>query len=669
MPFGIAIEHTFGLPTIDHADPIRLIESNLIESNPITHVDFFQATKLRESDNPTVVAGEVHRLDGMLNAARYAGADLVLIDTAPRMEAAAIDAAKRGDVIIITSRPTIPDIGDAYFDGILWAEIGEKPENLLSIISDLITRLTGTPPGLATIGAAASALGEALGERRILLIIDDAWREQDLRPFLEGGRNTTRLITTRLDDILPAKAERQKVDAMSADEALSLLSWELPKDQTAAQTQALSALAQRLGEWALLLKLVNGFLRERVVKSHEALPQAITGVSRRLDLKGFTAFDAKNAVSRANAIAKTIGVSIDLLDENERARFSELAIFPEDVDVPLTVVSRLWRQTGGMDEFDTEDLLQRLQNLSLVRSLDLDRRTFRFHDTVRHFLQEQAGKDALATLHKRLAKALDGIGVDKEADDASRRYYFLHQPAHLEAAGDRPALDALLQDPAWLKAKLELTGSPQDLVADYDQFAQGEMQELIGRTLRLTSGICARDKRQLIPQLHGRLVSRSAAALFCTEALKSVAAPAILNCCPSLTPPGAELARLEGHAGSVRALAVLPNGRLASGSYDNSIMLWGHENRPGVRPARRAQGLGHGARGLARRPPRLRLRQNHKPLGRENRPEDGKARGSRALGRGARGLTRRSPRLGILGQDHPALGREDKPGDGTPRRL
>ena len=31
-----------------------------------------------------------------------------------------------------------PDIADAYFDGILWAELGEKPENLLSIISDLI---------------------------------------------------------------------------------------------------------------------------------------------------------------------------------------------------------------------------------------------------------------------------------------------------------------------------------------------------------------------------------------------------------------------------------------------------------------------------------------------------------------------------------------------------
>ena len=63
--------------------------------------------------------------------------------------------------------------------------------------------MTGKRPGLESLIAAAAKLGEVLGDRRILLIIDDAWREQDLRPFLQGGRNTTRLVTTRLSGILP----------------------------------------------------------------------------------------------------------------------------------------------------------------------------------------------------------------------------------------------------------------------------------------------------------------------------------------------------------------------------------------------------------------------------------------------------------------------------------
>ena len=37
---------------------------------------------------------------------------------------------------------------------------------------------------------------------------------------------------------------------------------------------------------------------------------------------------------------------------------------------------------------------------------------------------------------------------------------------------------------------------------------------------------------------------------------------------------GAETARLEGHSHSVAALCLLPDGRLASGAYDNTIRLW-----------------------------------------------------------------------------------------------
>ena len=37
---------------------------------------------------------------------------------------------------------------------------------------------------------------------------------------------------------------------------------------------------------------------------------------------------------------------------------------------------------------------------------------------------------------------------------------------------------------------------------------------------------------------------------------------------------GAETARLEGHSGAVAALCLLPDGRLASGAYDNTIRLW-----------------------------------------------------------------------------------------------
>jgi hypothetical protein len=143
-------------------------------------------------------------------------------------DAVAITAALRGaggygKMTLATALAHDSEVQDAYFDGILWVTLGEKPENLVSIISDLVEILSSERPGLENINAAAAKLGETLGDRRILMIIDDAWREQDLRPFMQGGPNTTRLVTTRNDHILPSNALRQGVDAMRGDEALALL--------------------------------------------------------------------------------------------------------------------------------------------------------------------------------------------------------------------------------------------------------------------------------------------------------------------------------------------------------------------------------------------------------------------------------------------------------------
>jgi hypothetical protein len=104
-----------------------------------------------------------------------------------------------------------PDVQDAYFDGILWIELGESPQHLLSVISDLIEILSGKRPGLENINAASAKLADSLGSRRILMVVGDAWREQGLRPFMQGRTNTTRLITTPNDNILPSNSVRQRV--------------------------------------------------------------------------------------------------------------------------------------------------------------------------------------------------------------------------------------------------------------------------------------------------------------------------------------------------------------------------------------------------------------------------------------------------------------------------
>ncbi len=601
------------------------------------------------------------------------------------------------------------DIQDAYFDGILWAELGEKPDRLLSTLSDLITLLTGEPPELETINAAAAKLGEALGDRRILLVIDDAWREQDLKPFLQGGRHCVRLITTRIDSVLPQTALRQPVDAMQAGEALTLLSVGLPADQVARERATLAKLAARLGEWAQLLKIVNGFLRVRVVNSHETVAKAIAAVDTRLGAKGLVAFDPHNATDRTRAVARTIGVSLDLLSESERARFGELGVFPEDAEIPVVVVARLWASTGGLEDFETEDLLSRLFDLSLLLDLDLGQRVFRLHDTTRHFLRDRVGKDGLVAQHKQLVQALDGA-AGAGTDARTRRYVYLYLLHHLAEAKERARLDALLLDPGWLQAKLDATASPVALVSDYQLYAEGEAQRLVGRTLRLIAGVCTRDPRQLPVQLATRLAGFKsvAASGFLDKARRLIPRPTIVPLRPTLTPPGAETARLDWLADPVTALCLLADGRLASGSVDKTIWLWdvatgaesarleGHHDKVTalclLADGRLASGswkhdpaVGRGDRRRDRAPrgtrprgprsvpaggraARLGLRGQHNPaVGRGDRRRDGAPRGPFRRGLHPLPAGGRAARLGLLGPHDPALGRGDRRRDGAPR--
>jgi hypothetical protein len=432
--------------------------------------------------------------------------------------------------------------------------------------------LSGERPQLETINGAAAKLGETLGDRRILMVIDDVWREQDLQPFLQGGRNSVRLVTTRIDSVLPPHAVRQKVDAMQVDEALRQISFGLPQDHATRERASLASLAARIGESPLLLKIVNGFLRNRV-KDGEPLPVAVAGANKRLDAKGLTAFDARDETERGKAAARTIGVSLDLLSAPERERFGELGVFPEDADIPFGVVARLWAATGGLADFETDDLLGRLFDLSLLLERDLGQGFFRLHDTVRQFLRDRAGKERLIAQHKAVIAALDGAG--EAADERTRPYFYRSLPHHLAEAGEREKLDALLLDPAWLKAKLDATRNPLGLFLDYQQYGAGEAQSLIGRTLRLITGICTRDARQLLPQLIGRLAGFNAisATDFLADARRLVPRPAIVPLRSSLTPPGAEIARLDGHTLYVDALCLLPDGRLVSSS-DETIRLW-----------------------------------------------------------------------------------------------
>ncbi len=485
----------------------------------------------------------------------------------------------------ILARALCHELRAEFPDGVLWVTLGETPDIIGGAIK-LYDALTGERPAFVDTEDAAQKLAEALGEKRCLLVVDDVWNAAHLRPFLRGGPGCTRLITTRNRDTLPADVHPVDVDAMRTDEAVALLGMGLPVVETETQDLAsLPALTGRLGEWPLLLGLVNGALRVRV-ELGQSLDDALAWVNRALDKRGLTAFDARDAEARDQAVALTLGVSLWLLDVEQRARYNELAVFPEDIDVPLAALTVLWGATGGLDDFDVEELYQQLANLSLVQHFDLKARVLRLHDVVRAYLVSQ--QTDFPALHAQLVDAYavqcnhNAQGVvawDTGPDDG---YFYLYLPYHLAQAGRVADLDALLLSFDWMRAKLHAT-SINALVADYDLYpfapeGRNTSMRLVQGALRLSAHVLVCDSSQLPGQLLGRLgqLSQSELRNLCDHIVQYKDVPWLYPLKANLLPPGGPLLQtLTGHKAGVRAVAMTADGRRAiSASHDQTLKVW-----------------------------------------------------------------------------------------------
>ena len=465
-----------------------------------------------------------------------------------------------------------PRIEEAFDDGILWVTIGEQPGPLMGRIGDLIFVLTGTRPPIDQEQTATAELAKALGEQRLLLVIDDVWDVSHLTPFLQGGPHCARLVTTRNRATVRPSMTTVPVDAMQPSEAVDLLGAGLP----GGEHMALASLAKRLGEWPLLLKLVNAQLHERVTTLHEPLANAIDRVEYALAKRGITAFDVENASQRDQAVAATLGASLALLSEDERQRYAELAVFPEDAKVPIGAIETLWAATAGLDDLDSEYLLRKLFRFSLLLDLDLAQRRMQLHDVFRTYLLTSDARTRRA-LHEALVKAYRARCDGRWAQLADDGYVFAHLPSHLAEAGQREELRTLLLDYPWLAAKLRVT-HVQALIADCNLQPEDAEIRLLQGAIRLSIPALTRDPNQLALHLAGRLLGTEGRDL---QQLRKVAEAGVTAEClrPKRTffqsPRGPLVQTFFGHTQSVNGALVLSRGtKVLSWSDDATLRIW-----------------------------------------------------------------------------------------------
>ena len=514
--------------------------------------------------------------------AEYAALKAAVLAEAPEKTVALTTALRGaggyGKTILANCLCRDPDVRFEFSDGIVRVEVGKERGDVTGLISDLIERLDaeGKRPGSTDVVTASEYLGELIGESRLLLVIDDVWREAQLRPFLRGGPNCVRLVTTRLPRVLQAVRHTEVlIDEMRAAEAARLITMNLPVAGEPGAAARLADLADRLGNWAQMLAIANGWLRDRVEK-RERLADAIARFERRLAKDGPFVFDPENEPQRNRAIRLCVEASVEDLDAAKTMRFGELAILPEDKDVPLSVIEALWAQTGGVDEDGTDDLVRRLDALSLLQSLDLGARTLRLHDNIIWYLRDKIATEGCRTAHAAMVRAIGARrGGGWETLPPADIYGWRLLIRHLRGAGRDEEADRLLTNYAWIKAKLSIIG-PWELFADYLPEPIDEGARLIGRAIALSLPALGKNIHELPRQLFGRLGGlnqETAAAVVAAAQHDPLFHPAPRW--PGLTPPGPERLRLVGHESWLHGAVFFPDStRIATASDDHTARIW-----------------------------------------------------------------------------------------------
>ncbi|MFJ6372704.1 NB-ARC domain-containing protein [Streptomyces virginiae] len=327
-----------------------------------------------------------------------------------------------------------------------------------------MARITGAE---STAGDDPEQAGVQLGKLlssmpQTLLVIDDVWEEEQLRPFLIGAeRRCVRLITTRNPSVLPAHAARITVDRMTYAQAQPVLTKGLPH---LPEQAVIDDLVEATGRWALLLRIANRVMSDQLSTGADA-----NDVGRRLldrlRLHGPAAsdpqkdFNLDDTDERNRAVRANLAAATELLPTDGEHRFAELGVFAEDEAVPIALVARLWEGAAGLDETTSRSLCRQMADLSLL-SLDssVPGGTVALHDVIRDHLRAELS----ARLSAVSAAFLDTLTSAGEGgpDWWTTRCEYLRNflIAHLVDAERTPDAVALATDFRWVSMRLHHHG-------------------------------------------------------------------------------------------------------------------------------------------------------------------------------------------------------------------
>ena len=302
-----------------------------------------------------------------------------------------------------------------------------------------------------------------LADRRVLVVLDNAASEAQVRPLLPGSHGCAVLVTSRVRLSGLEAAHTLTLDVLEPDQAVELLATLAGPGRVAAEPEAADQIVRLCGWLPLAVRIAGARLAGRPHWRLAELVERLADEHRRLD--ELAAGDLE--------VRASVALSYQGRGEQERRLFRLLGLlaapsFPAWVAAALLEVG-----LAG-----AEGLLERLVDAQLVEAAGQDlagQLRYRLHDLLRLFARERLQlEESTASQRASLERVLQTYLTLAEQADA------LLEPSGVNHYGgdpvrgllDHPAAAILERDPLrWLEAE------QASLVAAVDQGCDADMGE------------------------------------------------------------------------------------------------------------------------------------------------------------------------------------------------
>ena len=283
-----------------------------------------------------------------------------------------------------------PDVQKSFPGGILWAGLGPAP-NLQGVLARWATLLDVSlmlGERAITQEELIQQLHMAIGHRRMLLVIDDAWTDQEALALHLGGDQCVHLLTTRLPQVAFAFAPHQQllIPELDVSTGVDLLAHYVPS-LVAEHPEAMDDVVCAVGGLPLALTLLGHYLAA----------QALSGQPRRLQTalqrlherqQRFQISMPVASTERSPALPSqtplslhtTIALSAQMLDAQATRIFGALSVFPAK-PASFSEEAALAVTQGSLETLDS------LWDVGLLESSGPAR--YMLHQTVKEYAQQQ----------------------------------------------------------------------------------------------------------------------------------------------------------------------------------------------------------------------------------------------------------------------------------------